>query len=336
VQPARLKLPSSIWALGFVSLFMDISSEMIHSLLPVFLVNVLGASTEVVGLIESIGESTASISKLFSGWLSDRLGKREALTIVGYGLGALSKPLFAIATAPSWVLVARFSEGIRGAPRDALVGHIAPAELRGAAYGLRQSLDTVGASAGPLLAMVLMALFNDSYRLVFWLAVIPGLVAVAVLAICVREPLQTRAAKTVRIPIRWAGLGQLGRLFWSVVVVGALLTLARFSEAFLVLRAQDAGLKAALVPLVLVILNIAYAVSAYPIGALSDCLDRWVILAFGFAILIFADFVLAVPSGDHFIGTYVPVGEPSTASRPDFSVSALRKAESSARSLRFS
>ena len=182
-RTTRASLPRSIWALGFVSMFMDISSEMIHGLLPTFLVTVLGASAELVGMIEGVGEATASISKLFSGWISDRLGKRKVLTILGYGLGALSKPLFALAPTPSWVLAARFSDrvgkGIRGAPRDALVGDLAPPELRGAAYGLRQSLDTVGAFLGPLLAMALMALLRDDFRLVFWLAVIPGLAAVA-------------------------------------------------------------------------------------------------------------------------------------------------------------
>jgi MFS family permease len=277
-QTASPGLPRGIWALGLVSMFMDISSEMIHSLLPVFLVTILGASAVTVGLIEGIGEATASISKLFSGWLSDRLGKRKALTVIGYGLGALSKPLFALAPTPSWVLVARFSDrigkGIRGAPRDALVGDLAPAGLRGAAYGLRQSLDTVGAFAGPLLAMALMALFADDFRLVFWLAVVPGLIAVAILVLGVREPAQARPLAEARVPIRWSELGRLGRLFWGVVAVGAVLTLARFSEAFLILRAEDTGLSLALIPLVLVVMNVVYAASAYPMGALSDRYDR--------------------------------------------------------------
>src|SRR5262249_50414990 len=234
---ARLSLtrmPGGIWALGFVSLFMDISSEMIHGLLPVFLTSVLGAGTEMVGLIEGVGEATASISKLFSGWLSDRLGKRKALTVIGYGLGALSKPLFALAPTASWVLAARFSDrvgkGIRGAPRDALVGDLAPPELRGAAYGLRQSLDTVGAFSGPLLSTALMALFQDHFRLVFWLAVIPGLAAVAILALGVREPVQAWRTVERKSPIRWAELSRLGSPFWGIVAVGTVLTLARFSE----------------------------------------------------------------------------------------------------------
>ena len=293
------RLPTSIWALGFVSLFMDISSEAVHALLPAFLVTVLGASTVTVGIIEGIGEATAAISKLFSGWLSDRLGKRKALTVIGYGLGALSKPLFAIAPTASWVLFARFSDrvgkGVRGAPRDALVGDLAPPGLRGAAYGLRQSLDTVGAFVGPLLAMGLMALFASDFRLVFWLAVIPGLIAVAILVFGVREPEpKVVTAGDTSAPIRFKDLGALGSLFWGVVAVGAVLTLARFSEAFLILRAMDTGLPVALVPAVLIVMNIVYALSAYPMGALSDKADKRVILAGGFVILIIADIVLAL------------------------------------------
>lgn len=294
------EIPRGVWALGFVSMFMDMSSEMIHGLLPVFLVTVLGASTATVGLIEGIGEATASISKLFSGWISDRLGKRKALTVIGYGLGALSKPLFAVAPTASWVLAARFSDrigkGIRGAPRDALVGDFVPTGLRGAAYGLRQSLDTVGAFAGPLLAIALMAVFNDNFRLVFWLALIPGLAAVAVLVLGVREPAPIRSAEA-QAPIRWTELGRLGGLYWGIVAVGAVLTLARFSEAFLILRAENAGLSAALAPLVLVVMSVVYALSAYPMGALSDRLDRRLMLAAGFVVLIFADIILAFAPG---------------------------------------
>lgn len=293
----RARLPRSIWALGFVSMFMDISSEMIHALLPVFLVTVLGASALTVGLIEGVGEATASISKLFSGWLSDRLGKRKLLTTIGYGLETLSKPLFALAPTASWVLFARFSDrigkGIRGAPRDALVGDLAPPGLTGAAYGLRQSLDTVGAFAGPLLAMALMALFADDFRLVFWVAVVPGLAAVAVLVLGVSEPERAIAEPPRRAPIHWRELARLGGAFWAVVAVGAVLTLARFSEAFLILRAQDAGLALALIPLVLVVMNIVYAASAYPMGRLSDRIERRAIMAAGFAILIVTDIVLA-------------------------------------------
>jgi MFS family permease len=296
-QRPHAGLPASIWALGFVSLFMDISSEMIHGLLPVFLVTVLGASTATVGLIEGIGEGTAAIAKLFSGWISDRFARRKALTILGYGMGALSKPIFALAPSPAWVLAARFSDrlgkGIRGAPRDALVGELAPPALRGAAYGLRQSLDTVGAFAGPLLAIALMALFADDFRLVFRLAVIPGLLAVAILVIGVREPRAKPAAERAKAPIRGADIRRLGGRFWGVVAIGSILTLARFSEAFLILRAQDTGLALAWAPLVLVVMNIVYAATAYPIGAVSDRIDRRRLLAAGFLPLIAADLLLA-------------------------------------------
>lgn len=288
-------VPRAVWVLGLVSLLMDISSEMIHGLLPVFLVSVLGASTTMVGLIEGVGEGTASISKLFSGWLSDRLGRRKALTVAGYGLSALSKPLFALATSVPLVLAARFSDrigkGIRGAPRDALIGDLVPAGSRGAAYGLRQALDTVGAFAGPLIAMALMAAFNDDFRRVFWLALIPGFLSVLVLVTGVREP--PHKATTPQAPVRLDDCRSLGQTYWAVVIVGAVLTLARFSEAFLILRAQGAGLPLALAPLVLVVMNIVYAGSAYPLGALSDRANRGRLLALGFLTLIAADLLLA-------------------------------------------
>jgi MFS family permease len=299
IRPAAIRssrLPVGIWVLGFVSLFMDISSEMIHGLLPLFLTSELGASTEIVGLIEGVGEATASISKLFSGRVSDKLGKRKVLAVVGYGLGALSKPLFALASTSSLVLAARFSDrvgkGIRGAPRDAMIGEMVPSGLRGAAYGLRQSLDTVGAFTGPLIAVALMAALHDNFRLVFWLALIPGLLSVLVLVFGVREPAH-EATESPRL-LRLGGLRAMGTTYWIVVGIGAVLTLARFSEAFLILRAQTIGLSLALAPLVLVVMNVVYALSAYPLGALSDRVDRKHLLAIGFVALIVADVILAV------------------------------------------
>jgi MFS family permease len=288
-------MPRAVWSLGLVSLLMDISSEMIHGLLPVFLVSVLGASTTMVGVIEGVGEGTASISKLFSGWLSDRLGRRKMLTVVGYGLSALSKPLFALAPNASLVLAARLSDrigkGIRGAPRDALIGDLVPEGSRGAAYGLRQALDTVGAFAGPLAAIALMAGLNDDFRRVFWLALIPGVLSVLVLILGVREA--PRPAGVPRAPVRLDECRSLGHAYWTVVAVGAVLTLARFSEAFLILRAQGTGLPLALAPLVLVVMNLVFAASAFPLGALSDRANRKRMLALGFAMLIAADLILA-------------------------------------------
>ena len=296
---ARLKeVPKGVWALGFVSLFMDTSSEMIHGLLPVFMVNVLGASATALGLVEGIAESTASITKVFSGTLSDWLGKRKLLTGLGYALGAASKPLFALAPSVSWVLVARFSDriakGVRGAPRDALVADITPANLRGAAYGLRQALDTIGAFAGPLVAVVLMQATHNDFRLVFWVAVFPALVSVAVLVFGVSEPDRPRELAANGSALRFAGLDQIGAGYWVIVAVGAVLTLARFSEAFLVLRVASLGLPLAFAPLVLVVMNLLYASSSYPMGALSDSVDRRLIVGVGFGVLILADLVLAV------------------------------------------
>jgi MFS family permease len=281
-------------------MFMDVSSEMIHALLPVFLVSSLGASATAVGIIEGLGEGTASISKLFSGWLSDRMATRKLLAVIGYGLGTLSKPVFALAPSAFWVGAARFSDrlgkGIRGAPRDALVADLTPPEARGAAYGLRQSLDTVGAFAGPLLAILLMARSGNDFRLVFRLALLPGLIAVLVLIFGVSEP-ERRLSATKGPPIRWSELRRFGVPFRSVVAVGAILTLARFSEAFLILRAQNVGLPLALTPLVLVLMNAVYAATAYPVGAISDRVGRTALLAPGFVTLALADIVLAGASG---------------------------------------
>jgi MFS family permease len=298
--PAASPLPAGIWALGFVSLFMDISSEMIHALLPVFLVTVLGASTLTVGAIEGIGEATAAVTKLFSGWLSDRLGQRKLLTVIGYGLGALSKPLFALALSPAGVLVARVTDrvgkGVRGAPRDALVGDLAPPGMQGAAFGLRQSLDTVGAFIGPLLAIALMALFHDRFRLVFWCALIPGFVAVTILVLAVREP-PRRVRGQRRAPINWQELRNLDAGYWRVLGVGVVLNLARFSEAFLILRATGLGLPLVWTPIVLVVMNIVYALTAYPVGVLSDKASKRFILFAGFLVLIAADMVLSLGAG---------------------------------------
>lgn len=290
------RLPAAIWTLGFVSLLMDVSSEMIHSLLPVFLVTGLGASALVVGLIEGFAEATALMVKVFSGVLSDYWGRRKPLAVLGYGLGALSKPLFAIAPGAGFIFAARMidrvGKGIRGAPRDALVAEIAPAAMRGAAFGLRQSLDTVGAFLGPLLAIGLMLLWANDFRAVFWVAVIPGLLSVGLLFFGVREPDRPQHGPA-RNPIRRDNLARLPRAYWQVVIIGAIFTLARFSEAFLVLRAQQGGLPLALVPLVLIGMNVVYSLSAYPFGKLSDRLDHSHLLAAGLLVLIVADAVLA-------------------------------------------
>lgn len=291
------QIPSGVWILGLVSLLMDVSSEMIHSLLPMFLVGVLGASVFAVGIIEGIAESTALVVKVFSGALSDYLGRRKGLAVLGYALGAFTKPAFALANGLGMVVAARFvdrvGKGIRGAPRDALLADIAPAGLRGASFGLRQSLDTVGAFLGPLLAAALMLLWANDFRAVFWASVAPALMCVLLLVAGVREP-DERAGQAGVNPIRREALARLGRSYWWVVALGGVFTLARFSEAFLVLRAQQRGVPVALVPLVMVAMNAVYALSAYPFGKLADRMSHARLLAAGMLVLVASDAALAV------------------------------------------
>jgi MFS family permease len=276
-------------------MFMDISSEMIHALLPIYLVTTLGASTLAVGFIEGVAEATANITKIFSGVLSDWLGRRKLLTALGYGLAAFTKPVFPLAASLGWVVAARFidrvGKGVRDAPRDALVADIAPAELRGASFGLRQALDTVGAFLGPLAAIALMALSSDNFRLVFWIAVVPAFIALAVMVFAVKEP--SRHEAEARPRLRLADIRRLSGPFWTVVAVATILTLARFSEAFLILRSRNAGLEVALAPIVMVVMNIVYALAAYPAGALSDRIGRYGLLAVGIACLVVGDLILA-------------------------------------------
>lgn len=294
----RRRLPAGVWALGFVSMFMDISSEMIHALLPVYMVAVLGTSSLTVGIIEGIAEATASITKVFSGALSDWLGKRKMLAALGYGLAAVTKPIFPLAPSIGWLVAARFvdriGKGIRGAPRDALIADITPPEQRGAGFGLRQSLDTIGAFVGPLLAIALMWATADHFQAVFWIAVIPAFVAVFLIVFAVKEPARPAGQRKVRMPLRRSELRLLTATFWLVVAVATVFTLARFSEAFLILRAQSVGLSLALVPIVLVVMNLAYSLSAYPVGVLADRVSRPMLLAVGLLLLVVADLVLAL------------------------------------------
>jgi MFS family permease len=301
IQTKKLRtfrnLPPDVWALGFVSMFMDTSSELVHSLLPTFMAVTLGASMGTIGIVEGIAEATAAITKVFSGALSDYWGKRKSLVVAGYGLAALTKPIFPLASSMAAVFTARFidrvGKGIRGAPRDALIADITAEGQRGTAYGLRQSLDTVGAFVGPLLAIALMIWFTGNIRSVLWAAVVPAFASVLLLAVAVREP-STRTSRAASASRLSGGeVKQLGRPFWLVVAVGAVLTPARFSEAFLLLRAHDVGLSISQVPLTLVIMNVVYAVSSYPAGAAADRFDRRVLLSIGLVVLIVADLLLA-------------------------------------------
>jgi MFS family permease len=295
---ARQGIPAGVWILGFVSMLMDISSEMIHALLPLYMVTVLGTSTLAVGIIEGVAEATASITKVFSGALSDWLGKRKVLAALGYGLAAFTRPIFPLAPSIGWLVAARFidrvGKGIRGAPRDALIADIAPNGLRGASFGLRQSLDTIGAFVGPLVAIGLMWWTADNFTLVFWVAVVPAFLSFGLIAFAVNEPEADPGREPAKNPLNTAAMRQLGSVYWRVVAVGVVFTLARFSEAFLILRAQNIGLSTMWVPAVLVLMNIVYALSAYPAGVLSDRINRTALLALGLVFLAGADLALAL------------------------------------------
>jgi len=291
------KLPGSIWVLGYVSMLMDISSELVHSLLPIFMTTVLGTSVVTVGLLEGIAEATAAITKVFSGVISDFVRKRKFLVVLGYALGAITKPVFPLATSMGWVFGARFvdriGKGIRGAPRDALIADIVSPQLRGAAYGLRQSLDSVGAFIGPMLAIGFMIWFANDIKAVLWVAVLPAFLAVFLLIVAVREPEASEHDIESTKALKLVDIKRLPRKYWLVVFLGAIITLARFSEAFLILRAQDVGLPIAYVPAIMIVMNIVYSVFAYPAGVAADRLSARTLLIFGLGILITADVVLA-------------------------------------------
>ncbi|MFM0758106.1 MFS transporter [Paraburkholderia strydomiana] len=305
----RIAIPRTVWALGFVSLFMDLSSELVHALLPVFLVTTMGMSVTALGVLEGAAEATAMIVKVFSGPLSDWLGRRKGLLLLGYGLAALTKPLFPLATTPAWVVTARLldrvGKGIRGAPRDALVADVAPPEIRGACFGLRQSMDTIGAFLGPSLAIVLMFWFADHIRTVLWFAVVPAFIAIGLIAFGINESGHAPARRAFRSPLHWRALREFPARYWFIVIIGATFTLARFSEAFLVLRAQQTGLDFAWIPGVMVVMSLAYSLSAYPVGALSDRLDRRLLLALGMVLLIAADLLLGM--GQSVLSVFIGV-----------------------------
>lgn len=294
------RLPRDIWALGFVSMFMDVSSELVHSLLPIFMTAVLGASMVTVGLVEGVAEGAAAIMKVFSGVLSDYFGKRKILAVAGYGLGALAKPVFPLATTIGWVFGARFvdrlGKGMRGAPRDALVADIAPRSFWGAAYGLRQALDSVGAFFGPLLAVIFMIWFANNIEAVLWVAVVPGFLAVFLLIVAVREPETSRHGGGSGNRLTLTDTRRLSSRYWLIVALGAVFTLARFSEAFLILRARDVGLTVRYVPTIMIVMNIVYSLLAYPAGAAADRHSARRLLVFGLAVLAAADLILAAAS----------------------------------------
>ena len=294
IRSARA-LPRTIWVLGFGSMLMDVSSELIHSLLPVFMATVLGAPMVTIGFVEGTAEAATSIVKIFSGALSDRLRRRKRLVVLGYLLAAITKPTFPLASSIGWVFAARFvdriGKGIREAPRDALMADIVSPDMRGAAYGLRQALDSAGAFCGPLLAVLLMGVLANDIRSVMWAAVVPAFAAALLLAVYVRDPDRRTASPDARFEL--AAIRRLPRVFWFAVALGALFTLARFSDAFLVLRALSVGIAPHYVPLVLIVMNVVYAACAFPAGLAADQVGATRLLLAGLVLLIGADVVLA-------------------------------------------
>src|SRR5947209_9112049 len=296
---SRPTLPRNVWVLGFVSLFMDLSSEIYHALLPAFITMVLGLPVTALGAIDGVAEATSNFAKLFSGRLSDRSLRRKPWVMAGYGLAALSKPLFPLAASAPAVLAARFADrigkGIRGAPRDAMLADETPPEIRGRAFGLRQALDTVGALLAPLVAIGLMAWFASDIRKVFWIAVIPAGISFLLAWLALREPEQ-HLAPLKKSPF-FAGFRQLDKETKRLLQVGFLFTLARFSEGFLILKGIDIGLSEAMSPLTLAIFNLAYVALAYPAGILSDRMSPRAIRMVGMAALIAGNLVLAETAG---------------------------------------
>ena len=295
----RPRIPRTVWVLGFVSLLTDLSSEIYHALLPAFVTVTLALPAVALGAIDGVAEATASFAKLVSGRLSDRSRRRKPWILAGYGLAALSKPLFPIATSAPLLMVARFSDrlgkGIRGGPRDAMIADETPPAIRGRAYGLRQGLDTVGAVLAPIVAVGLMMLFAGDIRAVFWIAVIPAVASVVLILVALREP-EVRTASQQRQPF-FAGFRELDKQTRRLLAVGFLFMLARFSEGFLILRGIDVGMSPSLSPLVLVVFNLGFLALAYPAGALSDHLKPRSILISGIAVLIVGNLVLAADFG---------------------------------------
>jgi MFS family permease len=294
-------IPRGVWTLGLVSMCMDLSSELIHALLPLYLAIGLGASTVTIGVIEGIAEAIALVVKVFSGVLSDWFRARKPLVLLGYGLAACTKFIFPLAPTLGWVVTARFADrvgkGIRGAPRDALIADITPPDVRGAAFGLRQALDTVGGFGGPLLALAAMAWFAGDFQSAFWVAVVPAVLAVVLLVLGVEEPRDVAHSADKSKRLQWSDVRRLGGDYVIIVVIAAVLTLARFSEAFLVLRAQNVGLSVGQAPWIMVVMSLVYAAIAYPAGTAADRGHGAKLLSAGLVALIAADVVLARASG---------------------------------------
>jgi len=293
---ALSRLSPNIALLGLVSLLTATSSAMVYGLLPVFLVKVLGASIGIVGVMEGLAEASNSAMRLLSGITSDWIGRRKPVVAFGYLLSAANKLVFPMAESVSIVFVARlvdrFGKGVRDAPRDALISDLTPSHIRGSGFGLRTALYTMGFVLGPLAAIGLMVASGDNFRLVFAIAVAPAFAAVGILLFAIGED-PAQSSREARFRIRLSHLSRLPAAFWWSISVASLLSLARYSPAFLVLKASDVGIDPAFVPLILVFTHTVFSAAAYPFGALADRVDHRLQLALAVAVLLAADLVLA-------------------------------------------
>ena len=301
-------IPRNVWALGIVSLLMDLSSEMILSILPIFLVTGLGISVLSLGLIEGLAEGVASVIKAFSGALSDYLKKRKILIVIGYGISTLTKPFFALASTATWIFTARFvdrlGKGIRGAPRDSLIADSTSTKIRGTAYSLRQSLDTLGALLGPIIAIIILYLTTNNFRFVLWFAVIPAVLCIVVLIFGVKETTLKKNISSKKSYFLFKNFSKITPVIWLFFLIVFILNLGHFSEAFLLLRSQEIGLKVSFIPIVFVVMNVAYAIVAVPFGHLADRGGFFILIVCGFLILVLADIILALTNsvGWMFVG----------------------------------
>lgn len=290
----RIKVPRNVAAMGAVSLLTDASSEMVYWVLPLFLTQVLKAPVSVVGVIESIAEATSSLTKVFSGWISDKIGRRRPLVVLGYSLSNVMKPLLALSAGWPSVLALRFADrlgkGVRTAPRDALIADSSTARTRGRDFGLHRALDTLGAAVGPLVAWWVLTMRPGAFRTVFLLSAIPGTLAIVVVLLFVREA-RPRAHAEPAAPFR---LRALGRPFAVFTAVSFVFALGNSSDALLMLRANDMGAPVAVVPLMGALFSLVGALVALPAGAVSDRLGRRTVLIAGFALyaLVYAGFAL--------------------------------------------
>lgn len=296
-----IRIPSTIWMLGLTSLFMDVSTEIVHSVMPIYLVTVLGASPMLVGAIDGVAEATASIMKVFSGALSDWVGRRKPLAIAGYGMAAITRPILPFASTVTEIfalrILDRIGKGVRVAPRDALVAdHVRP-EILGAAYGLRQGLDTIGALVGPIIAAIVLASSNNDFQWVFWVSCIPAALCVLIISLGVSEAARPADRPRPAFPLRPSQVRRLRGVFWGSMAIIMLLLIPRFSEGFLLLKAQQSGISVTWVPLLLAAVNLVAAPVSFPAGRLSDRIGRRHLVMSGFAVLVAAQLVLTVTDG---------------------------------------